>query len=102
MQATIKIPSPLRRFSDNQPQLSVEATTVGEALEQLCSHYPELRLQLLDDQGEMRNFVNIYLNREDISSYQGLATILPETSELRIVPAIAGGRGIGLLLKRSP
>ncbi|MEH6824589.1 MAG: ubiquitin-like small modifier protein 1 [Motiliproteus sp.] len=102
MQATIKIPSPLRRFSDNQPQLSVQATTVGEALEQLCNHYPELRLQLLDEKGEMRNFVNIYLNREDIRSHQGLATSLSETSELRIVPAIAGGSGIELCLKRSP
>lgn len=91
MASIIRVPSPLRRFTDNQAQVEVDRATVGEALMQLCERYPQLRNQLLDEHQQLRHFVNIYLNQEDIRSHNGLDTPLPEGAELRIVPAIAGG-----------
>ncbi|MCX4024828.1 molybdopterin-synthase adenylyltransferase MoeB [Endozoicomonas sp. SM1973] len=91
MQATIKIPSPLRRFTQQQSSLILEANTVEEAIHSLCSQYPELKLQLFDEAGQLRNFVNLYLNKVDIKQQHGMQTQLPKNSELRIVPAIAGG-----------
>lgn len=92
--ATIKIPSPLRRFTAGEAQLSLQAATVADALEQLCRQYPELRLQLLEPSGGLRSFVNLYLDKEDIRSLQGLATPLSVNSQIRIVPAIAGGASV--------
>lgn len=94
MNIIIRIPSPLRRFTQEAPQVSLEASHVGEALAQLCKSYPKLELQLLDEHGKLRNFVNIFYNKVDIRQLQGLETAIEADSELRIVPAIAGGSGI--------
>lgn len=90
MHALLKIPSPLRRFTDGAPQVSVEASTVKDALAQLYQRYPEIRAQLEED-GKLRHFVNLYLDSTDIAHLDGLDTVLVEDCELRIVPAIAGG-----------
>lgn len=94
MNVIIKIPSPLRRFTQEASQVEIEAKHVGEALEQLCLSYPEIKQQLLDEHGELRNFVNVFYNKVDIRTLQGKATLLQPDSELRIVPAIAGGSGL--------
>jgi len=91
MQVIIKIPSPLRRFTDNQRQISLHATTVEEAIALLCHQYPQIKTQLVGEDEKLRNFVNIYLNKEDINQQLGMSTPLKENDELRIVPAIAGG-----------
>jgi adenylyltransferase/sulfurtransferase len=91
MNIIMKIPSPLRRFTQDAAMVELEAIHVGEALEQLCLTYPEIKPHLLDEQGELRNFVNIFHNKVDIRQLQGLDTLLHEDCELRIVPAIAGG-----------
>ncbi len=91
MQVIIKIPSPLRRFTGDAPQLTLEASTVGEALSQLYQQYPEIKVQLVDEQEELRNFVNVFHNTVDIRQLRGMDTPLQTGSELRIVPAIAGG-----------
>ncbi|UTV29068.1 molybdopterin-synthase adenylyltransferase MoeB [Photobacterium atrarenae] len=91
MKALIKVPSPLRRFTQQKSQVEVEAATVFEAITQLCEQHPELELQLFDEQGQLRNFVNLFLDRVDIKQQDGLSTSLHEGCELRIVPAIAGG-----------
>lgn len=90
MQAILKIPSPLRRFTEGQPQVSLEADTVREALTGLYELYPEIQAQL-EENGTLRHFVNIYLDKTDIAHINGLDTALPRDCELRIVPAIAGG-----------
>lgn len=90
MHAILKIPSPLRRFTDGAPQISVEASTVKDALAQLYQRHPEIRAQLEED-GKLRHFVNLYLDSTDIAHLDGLDTVLVEDCELRIVPAIAGG-----------
>jgi len=91
MTVTLRIPSPLRRFTDNNSAVDVEADSVATALEQLFSLYPDLKLQIMDESGQLRNFVNLFHDKVDIRQQQGLNTHLHQGSELRIVPAIAGG-----------
>jgi molybdopterin converting factor small subunit len=88
--ASIKIPTPLRPFTANQAQVSVNGGTVGEALNDLTSQYPELRQHLFNG-GELRNFVNVFLGEEDIRFLGGLETELTSADSLRIIPSIAGG-----------
>lgn len=86
----IKIPTPLRPYTANQPQVSVSGETVGAALDDLTAQYPELRQHLFND-GELRNFVNVFLGEEDIRFLGGLETELESDDSLRIIPSIAGG-----------
>ncbi len=88
--ANIKIPTPLRPFTGNQPQVNVNGTTVGEALNDLTQQYPELRQHLFKDD-ELRNFVNVFLGEEDIRFINGMDTELEVGDSLRIIPSIAGG-----------
>jgi len=87
---TIKIPTPLRVYTANQAQVSVNGTTVGEALNDLTTQYPELRQHLFKE-NELRNFVNVYIGEEDIRFLGGLETELAASDSLRIIPSIAGG-----------
>src|SRR4029453_8340022 len=93
MPVTISIPAPLRQFADGQSQIGVEAKTAGEALERLTSTYASLRRHLFNDQNVLRNFVNVYLNDEDIRHASGPDTPVKDGDTLMIVPSIAGGAG---------
>jgi molybdopterin synthase sulfur carrier subunit len=86
-----RIPGPLRSLSQGQSTVSVEAADLRRAIDQLDSRYPGFRARLLDASGEPRQFVNIYLNDEDIRLGEGLDSTLKETDEISIVPAVAGG-----------
>lgn len=88
--ASIKIPTPLRAYTDNQAEITVEGATIGEALKHLVAQYADLETHLFQD-GKLRSFVNIYLADEDIRFLSGLETKLPEDAKLRIIPTIAGG-----------
>lgn len=88
---TIRIPTPLRAYTDEQATASVEGATVGEALRALVNRYPELESNLYTEDGTLRQFVNIYLGDEDIRHLDGPDTTLAEGDELSIVPSIAGG-----------
>ncbi len=90
---TLRIPTPLRPYADNQSQISLEnAPTVGAALRQLVERYPALEQHLFDENASLRPFVNLYLNDEDIRYLQGVDTPLQEDDRLTIIPSIAGGR----------
>src|SRR5215471_17707757 len=91
MSVTISIPAPLRQFAGGQSQVQVEAATAGEALESLTSTHSALRRHLYNDQNSLRNFVNIYLNDEDIRHASGPNTPVKDGDTIMIVPAIAGG-----------
>ncbi len=91
MSSQIKIPSPLRRFTENQSSVSVDGTTVSEVLENIFNQYPEIRNQLLDKNGSIRNFVNIYVNGIDVREQSNLESPVPPGADIRIIPAIAGG-----------
>ena len=89
---TIRVPTPLRRITNGQGEVQVEANNIREAIEKLEELYPGFKERLLDEQGEVRKFVNLYLNDEDIRFLQGLDTQLKDGDVLSIVPAIAGGQ----------
>lgn len=91
--ATVFIPTPLRQFVDGQDSVHADGTTVDEVLASLVEHHTALKSQLFDDQDQLRRFVNIYLNDEDIRYLQRGDTAVQDTDEVSIVPAIAGGRG---------
>ena len=91
MSSQIKIPSPLRRFTDGQSSVSVEGTTVSEVLQNIFNQYPEIRGHLLDENGVIRNFVNIYVNGIDVREQDNLGTPVSSGTDIRIIPAIAGG-----------
>src|SRR5712664_4854362 len=91
MPVTIAIPTPLRQFAAGQSEIQVEARTAGEALDQLTAKHSELRRHLFNEQNALRNFVNVYVNDEDIRHTSGPATPLKDGDTIMIVPAIAGG-----------
>jgi len=88
---TVRVPTPLRRITNGQGEVQVQASTIREAIEKLEEVYPCFKERILDEQGEVRKFVNLYLNDEDIRFLKGLDTELKDGDVLSIVPAIAGG-----------
>ncbi len=89
--ATIRIPTPLRAYTDGASDIDVTGETVGEALSNLVDRHPDLRAHLFQDD-ELRSFVNIFIGDEDIRFMQGLDTEINAEDSLRIIPSIAGGR----------
>jgi len=87
----VKIPTPLRRLTGDQDLVQGEGTSLGECLSGLDGSYPGLKERLCDDQGELRRFVNVYVNGEDVRFLAGLQTPLKHGDEVSIVPAVAGG-----------
>jgi molybdopterin converting factor small subunit len=89
---SIRIPTPLRPYTDNLKVVEVDASNVGEALHVLTDRYPSLRPHLFDESGNLRAYVNIFLQQEDVRNLRGQATPLTGNDRLMIVPSIAGGR----------
>jgi len=96
MPNTIHIPTPLRPFTEKNESVEVSGATVGELLADLTKKYEGLRRHLYADDGRLRNFVNIYLNDEDIRYLQKEKTPVKPGDSLSIVPSVAGGVGAGL------
>ncbi len=88
--ASIRIPTPLRAYTGGASNIEVLGATVGEALMNLVEAHPDLRLHLFNDD-ELRSFVNIFIDDEDIRFLQGLDTEIATSDSLRIIPSIAGG-----------
>ena len=91
MSVLVRIPTPLRRITNGQAQVELESTTMGELVENLDGSFPGFKERLLDENGELRYFVNLYLNGEDVRFLQGLDTSIKSGDEVSIVPAVAGG-----------
>ncbi len=91
MTILVRIPTPLRSATDGTAELSLDAATVGGVIEGLESRYPNIRGRLRDESGEVRRFINLYLNGEDVRFRDGLGTSVSAGDELSIVPAVAGG-----------
>ena len=86
-----RIPGPLRRLSNGEITVDVHGADLGSAIEALDERYPGFKDRLLDERGELRQFVNIYLNDEDVRLGSGLKASVSEKDEISIVPAVAGG-----------
>ncbi|MGD0943247.1 MAG: ubiquitin-like small modifier protein 1 [Acidimicrobiales bacterium] len=91
MSVTVRIPTQLRPLTAGASEVEVEARTVREAIDALEREYPGMKARLLDEQGTLRRFVNLFVADEDIRFLQGLDTRLPDGTTLSIVPAVAGG-----------
>ncbi len=90
--AVLKLPTPLRSYTGGKGEVAVQGSTVGEAMDDLTRAFPSLRPHLFNDQGQLRAFVNLYLNDEDVRHLQGVQTPLRENDKLILIPSIAGGR----------
>lgn len=91
MAVTVRIPTPLRRLTQNLAEVETEGTDIETIIENLDSDYPGMKERLCDDEGKIRRFVNIYLNDEDIRFLDGKETAVTDGAEISIIPAIAGG-----------
>ncbi len=91
MGVVVRIPGPLRRLTNGEPQADVEASNLKETIDALEALYPGMKERLLEDSGEIRYFVNVYLNGEDVRFLQELDTTTKAGDEVSIVPAVAGG-----------
>jgi molybdopterin synthase sulfur carrier subunit len=92
MGVRVKIPTQLRQLAGGQPEIQVSgAASVGELLEKIGSEHPGLLERILDESGEIRRFVNVYVGDEDVRFLDGLNTSLEDSAVISILPAVAGG-----------
>jgi molybdopterin converting factor small subunit len=89
--ATVIIPTPLRKFTNNTARLNIQAANVQDIVNDLSFNFPELKRHLLDESGKIRSFVNVFVGDDDIRDLQNEHTSVKEDSVISIVPAIAGG-----------
>ena len=91
MSVRVRIPTPLRGLTGGAAEVQIDGASLAEAIGQLEAQYPGMEQRLKDENGELRRFVNLYVNGEDVRFLQGLDTGLKAGDEVSIVPAVAGG-----------
>ena len=91
MPVTVRIPTPLRKLTQEQDVVDASGATLADIVVDLESSYPGLQDRLIDETGEIRRFVNVFVNGEDVRFLDGLGTAIGEGDEVSIVPAVAGG-----------
>ena len=92
MSVTVRIPTPLQKLVGDKSEVQADGVTLRDVVSNLAEQNAEFKTRLLDDQGELRRFVNVYVNEEDVRFLQKLDTPLKDGDEVSIVPAIAGGK----------
>ena len=91
MSVDVRIPAPLRRVTNGVDKVSVEGSSVASVIDALDAEFPGIKGRLCDESGQLRNFVNVYVNGEDVRFEEGLNTATKAGDEVSIVPAVAGG-----------
>lgn len=91
MSVSVRIPTILRPYTGGAAQVTAEGGTLAEVLDALDSTHPGLKERVLDDDGKVRRFVNVYVNDDDVRFADGLATATPDGTSVSIIPAVAGG-----------
>jgi molybdopterin synthase sulfur carrier subunit len=91
MPVNVRIPTPLRKLTNNEELVAVQPGTIGSAIKELQTRYPGIQERLVDEAGTVRRFVNVYVNEEDIRFLKNQDTPLKDGDEVSIIPAIAGG-----------
>ena len=89
--STVRLPSVLRQHAAGERAIEVDGSTIGDAVRALVGRQPALAEQLLNPEGELHRFVNVYLNGQDVRYLSGLETPVGDRDEIRLLPAIAGG-----------
>jgi molybdopterin converting factor small subunit len=91
MSVTVRIPTILRTYTGGESEVSADGTTLTEVLDDLEASYAGIRARILDDAGDIRRFVNVYVGNDDVRFLDGLKTPTPDGAQLSIIPAVAGG-----------
>jgi molybdopterin converting factor small subunit len=91
MTVSVRIPTILRTYTGDQSQVSADGSTLSEVLDSLEANHPGIKARVVDEQGALRRFVNIYVAEEDVRFASGLDTPTPDGTQVSIIPAVAGG-----------
>jgi len=91
MSVSVRIPTILRTYTGGDSEVSAEGATLSEVLDHLDTSYPGIRGRILDEQGQLRRFVNVYVGNEDVRFLDNLATPTPDGTQISVIPAVAGG-----------
>lgn len=92
MSITVRIPTPLQKLTQNQAEVKAKGANIRELIEDLEKNFPGIKERICDETGEIRRFINIYVNEEDVRFLQQDGTPLKDGDEVSMIPAIAGGR----------
>jgi molybdopterin converting factor small subunit len=88
---TVRIPTILRTYTGGQSEVDAQGSTLGDVLESLEAAYPGIKARILDEQGAIRRFVNVYVGNDDVRFLDALATQTPDGAQISVIPAVAGG-----------
>lgn len=91
MSVSVRIPTILRTYTGGDSEVTAEGATLSEVLDNLEGSFPGIKARVLDDSGELRRFVNVYVGNEDVRFLESLATATPAGTQVSIIPAVAGG-----------
>ncbi|HZX05766.1 ubiquitin-like small modifier protein 1 [Kribbella sp.] len=91
MSVSVRVPTILRPYTKGASEVSAEGTTLTEVLDSLDTSYPGIKGRVLDESGELRRFVNVYVNDDDVRFSEGLRTPIKDGGQVSIIPAVAGG-----------
>tara|TARA_Y100000996_G_scaffold175253_1_gene136328 strand:+ start:1086 stop:1367 length:282 start_codon:yes stop_codon:yes gene_type:complete len=92
MSATVRIPTPLRKVTNGADKASVEGNSISEVIDSLENIFPGIKKRICEESGELRSFVNVFVNGEDIRFSDGINTSISSGDEISLVPAVAGGK----------
>jgi molybdopterin synthase sulfur carrier subunit len=90
--ATVRIPSPLRRYTNGQSKVESRGATIGELITNLEAQYPGIKSRLCEEDGQIKRYVNVFVNDEEIRTLRGKDTSIADRDEISIIPAMAGGK----------
>jgi molybdopterin converting factor small subunit len=91
MSASVRVPTILRTYTNDASEVTAQGSTLAEVLDDLEANYPGIRARILDDNGKVRRFVNVYVGDEDVRFDKGLQTEVADGAQVSIIPAVAGG-----------
>jgi sulfur-carrier protein len=91
MSVSVRVPTILRTYTKGESEVSADGSTLSEVLESLESSFPGIRARVVDEQGKLRRFVNVYVGNEDVRFADGLDTKTPDGTQVSVIPAVAGG-----------
>ena len=91
MSVSVRIPTILRTYTGGDSEVSAEGANLGEVLDHLDASYAGIKGRILDEQGQLRRFVNVYVGNDDVRFLDNLATPTPDGTQISVIPAVAGG-----------
>ena len=91
MSATVRVPTILRTYTGGKSEVPAEGGTLSEVIDALDLSHPGIKGRIVDEQGELRRFVNVYVGNDDVRFLDGLATAVPDGGQISVIPAVAGG-----------